>query len=211
MSGFENTRVLLSFGAAAGGFEFAMELRRNIMCKYRKTEQADPYFVYIDAESLRGDPQTRYTWDPGLGIYKMSNPCWDTFYKSAMSRCDYMVFLLSAPWLRSNWCWDEFAWYERVITEKSVTPIFVVFKDAQAILSGSSKVKDGRGGEHDLKPLWQQMISHKNAAVIDIVTEVAPEVGTVVVEGATYAYTHKYVCSSMELSAILNKIVVLQP
>jgi len=33
-------------------------------------------------------------------------------------------------------------------------------------------------------------------------------VGRVVVEGATYTYTHKYVCSSMELSAILSKIVV---
>jgi len=208
MPGFENTRVLLSFGAAAGGFEFAMELRRNIMGKYHKTEQTDPYFVYIDAESLRGDPQTRYTWDQGLGIYKMSNPCWDTFYKSAMSKCDHMVFLLSAPWLTSNWCWDEFAWYERVITEKSVTPVFVVFKDAQAILDGGNKVKDGKGGEHDLKSLWQQMISHRNAAVIDINTEASAEVGRVVVEGATYTYTHKYVCSSMELSAILSKIVV---
>lgn len=211
MPSFENTRVLLSFGAAAGGFEFAMELRRNIMGKYKKTEQTDPYFAYIDAESLRSDPQTRYTWDPNLGIYKMSNDFWKTFYQSAMSKCDYMVFLLSAPWLKSNWCWDEFDWYQRVITEKSVTPIFVVFKDAQAILNGSSKVKDSKGNDHDLKSLWQQMITHKNAATIDINTEASAEVGTVVVEGASYTYTHKYVCSSMELSAILNKIVVLQP
>lgn len=211
MPDFSKTRVLLSFGAAAGGFEFAMALRRDIMGKYGKSEQADPEFVYVDAESLRNEAQTRYTWDAALGIYKMSNPCWDTFYKSAMSRCDFMVFLLSAPWLKSNWCWDEFQWYQLVLAQRAVTPVFVVFKDAQAALAGSSMVRDAKGGQHDLKPLWQQMIAHKNAAVIDISSEAEAGLGTVSVEGASYTYTHKYVCSAQERQAILNKVIVLQP
>ncbi|MDR3640060.1 MAG: hypothetical protein P4L39_01910 [Humidesulfovibrio sp.] len=211
MPAFEKTRVLLSFGAAAGGFEFAMQLRKDIMDKYKKTEQTDPYFTYIDAESLRNDVETKYTWDQNLGIYKMSNPCWDTFYKSAMSKCDYMVFLISEPWLKSNWCWDEFNWYQMVLTEKSITPIFVVFKDALSILNGNNKVKDGKGNIHDLKPIWQLMITHKNASTVIINTDPDPGVAKVIVDGATYTYTHKYVCNTQELSAILTKINVKMP
>jgi hypothetical protein len=205
------TRVLLSFGAAAGGFEFALQLRKDIMDKYKKTDQTDPRFTYVDAISLKGDAETHYDWDPERGIFKMSNKNWETFYKTGMSQCDYMVFLISEPWLKSNWCWDEFAWYEKVLTEKAVTPVFIVFKDAQTILNGSNKVLDGKGKEHDLKSLWHQMITHKNAAVIDINTDPAPGVFKVVVEDETYTYTHKYVCNSQELSNILTKIKVNMP
>jgi len=141
MPSVKDTRVLLSFGSAAGGFEFAMELRRNIMGKYGRKFLDDPYFVYVDAESLREDKKTGYTWDEKLGIYKMSNPFWKEFYLGAMDECQYMVYLISKPWLTSNWCWDEFKWYEHVTTKKSIAPIFVVFKDAQDILTGSAMVK----------------------------------------------------------------------
>jgi hypothetical protein len=208
MPDFTKTRVVLSFGAAAGGFEFAMELRRNIMAKYGKQFLDDPTFVYLDAESLREDQATRYTWDDKLGIWKMSNEFWKQYYGSAMDNCQYMVFLISEPWLRSNWCWEEFNWYQRIITEKSVAPIFVVFKDGGRILNDGAKVKDSKGGEHDLKPLWQQIVTNPKTQVVDIATDPAPGVGTVEVEGKTYTYTHKYVCSESELSAILGKIVI---
>src|SRR5687768_5724406 len=98
----DNTRVILSFGGASGGFEFAMELRRNIMQKYNLPFNGNPAFVYLDAESLKVDPGTKYTWDEKLGIFKMSNPFWKAFYQGAMGNSKTMIFLLTGQWLRSQ-------------------------------------------------------------------------------------------------------------
>ncbi len=206
MPSFDQTRVLLSFGAAAGGFEFALQLRKDIMDKFKKTDMNEPRFVYVDAISLEGDTESHYEWDPGRGIFKMSNADWREHYLTGMRQCAYMVFLISGPWLTSNWCWDEFQWYLQAVTEHPVKPVFIVFKDAQGILNGSGKVKDGKGTEHDLRPMWQEMIARPGAVVVDIATDPEPAVGHVVVEGATYSYTHRYVCSESERAFILSKI-----
>ena len=64
MPSVSDTKVLLSFGAVQGGFEFAMQLRLDIYKKISRSFEADPYFCYVDAESLRTNQVTKYTYKP---------------------------------------------------------------------------------------------------------------------------------------------------
>ena len=76
-----STRVILSFGAAYGGFEFAMQLRSDIMERAGKPWNDDPAAVYLDHQSLKNAPGTKCEWDVEHGIHKMSNAWWKDFYK----------------------------------------------------------------------------------------------------------------------------------
>lgn len=117
--------VLISFGGAMGGFEFAWDLLRGIVEERKMT-------AYLDAISLEHDENIVYRWDKTLGVYKMSNPNWDTFYSDAMDNCKYMIFIITKPWLHSYYCLHEFKMFlERVNNPKHlITPIFVIFKEA---------------------------------------------------------------------------------
>ena len=42
--------------------------------------------MYLDAESLKKQVKTTYSWDDKLGIYKMANPFWKEFYQGAMKQ-----------------------------------------------------------------------------------------------------------------------------
>jgi hypothetical protein len=203
----QNTRVILSFGAASGGFEFAMQLRKDIMDVYNKKWEKDLSFVYLDAESLKGESGTMFTWDNTLGIYKMSNEKWAKFYKDAMSQCDYMIFLLSDPWLSSQWCWQEFEWYYDTIKTKNITPILLVFKDAQKYLD-PAKVGDNKADEKviKLKKILSALIEIKGCVVCPINSDPDPALGQIEVEGQTYKYTYRYTCTEEERSAILNSV-----
>ena len=79
----DHTRVIISFGAAFGGFEFALQLRHDIM---RAKNQKHPAYCYLDAISLQAAADTRYPWDEKYHIFKMQNPHWAQFYESAMAR-----------------------------------------------------------------------------------------------------------------------------
>ncbi len=103
----EKTRVLMSFGAVDGGFEFGMQLRLDIYQKFGKNADADPAFCYLDAESLRVDSTTKYTYDLKSDKIMMENPDWDKYYESAMKYCKTMILLITKQWLTSKWCWKE--------------------------------------------------------------------------------------------------------
>lgn len=118
--------VLISFGGALGGFEFTWDLFRRI--KKEKNMSA-----YLDAISLEHDENTVYRWDDTLGVYKMSNPNWNTFFSEAMNNCKYMIFIITKPWLHSYYCIHEYNMFlERANDSKhpTITPIFVIFEEA---------------------------------------------------------------------------------
>ncbi len=117
--------VLISFGGALGGVEFTWDLFRRIMEEKKMS-------AYLDAISLEHDEDTVYRWDKTLGVYKMSNPNWNTFFSEAMNNCKYMIFIITKPWLHSYYCIHEYNMFlERANDRKHpITTIFVIFEEA---------------------------------------------------------------------------------
>ena len=180
----QHTKVIISFGGAFGGFEFAMQLRHDIM---RAMNQAHPAFCYLDAISLQAAADTRYPWDERYHVFKMQNPHWAQFYESAMSSSNTMIFLLSANWLKSWYCWEEFDWFVERMDRTMIKPIFVVFKDARDILEKTSHEVElwgeiGSTGKYEVKKTrttnpkdWAiQMQNRANTTIIDIESEPQP-------------------------------------
>ena len=126
MPSVSDTKVLLSFGSAEGGMEFVMQLRRDIYDKFGKKLDADPYFCYLDAESLRTDRNTTYEYRPIEDINKMDNSEWRANYERAMKYCKTMVLLITKQWLNSKWCWLELNMLVEE-AEKSQKKIVVVY------------------------------------------------------------------------------------
>lgn len=117
--------VLISFGGALGGFEFTWDLFKRIVEEKKMS-------AYLDAISLEHDKDTLYRWDKTLGVYKMSNPNWSTFYSDAMNNCKYMIFIITKPWLHSFYCIHEFNMFLQRVNDPMhpITPIFVIFEEA---------------------------------------------------------------------------------
>jgi hypothetical protein len=202
--------VLLSFGSIEGGFEFAMALRWDIMKKFGKKWEDEPHFVYLDAISLEKDPGTKYTWMEEFGIYKMSNEDWEKHYKTAMIECAYMIFLISMPWLNSKWCWGEYDWYLDIAKEKSITPIFVIFQDAEYYLRNNNSIKYGEK-TRDLKNSLILTEINNPSRMVHIYRNSPNALKDVPLpkkynEEETRKCTFNYVCSEAELNQILSKI-----
>lgn len=110
----KNTKLLLSFGSA-DCFAIVKEIRNRVMEFCEKDayisylETRDSGFVYLDAETLKGKPGT-YIDEK---TKKVLNDDWEAVYKKAMENCDCMLFIITEAWLKSKWCWQELAWYNR--------------------------------------------------------------------------------------------------
>lgn len=114
-----NTRVLLSFGAAENGFEYAIAVRNAIMAKRGWTDKSS---VFVDAISAKEHDFTRIKGNKPL------NPVWSALYLGAIRQCEVMIFLVTKAWLNSQWCRQELDWWKK---NKEKTPIIVlVFDDA---------------------------------------------------------------------------------
>jgi len=201
-----NTQVILSFGAAMGGFEFAMQLRWDLMKRlYNMQWNSDPARVYLDAESLKNESNTSYNWDNQLGIYKMKNHFWASFYQGAMSQAKCMIFLFTQQWLNSQYCWEELQWYrQRLEGPTAIKPIFVVFPDARHMLSTQAIVsRDGK--RHNPSHIWESMLKVPKAAKVDINT-IADQSIRSVSSIAGHSYSYRYACSEPELNQILHHV-----
>lgn len=122
-----DTRVLLSFGSAQGGFQYTLALRQAIMEAKGWTH---PSSVYVDAVSAKEHERSRVANDRTL------NPVWSALYLSAIRCCKAMVFLVTKPWVDSQWCQQELGWWKR---NKEGTPIIVMmFEDARRHGNGGS-------------------------------------------------------------------------
>lgn len=204
------TKILISFGAISGGFEFALQLRRDLMKHFgaRMDHPANSHFVYIDAISLEGDKETHYSWNDQLGIFKMSNGNWEGHYKTAISECEAMIFILTEPWLKSSYCWEELEWYKKALlgNTNKIKPLFILFKDAKKILDENKpfKIEDKRTSSGTIvkhpKDI-NRIFRLENTVEINANSE-AP--GRVTAANGRYEYKFKYACSSAELVKIIK-------
>ena len=135
-----NTKVLISFGSAEGGFEFAMALRQEVYAHFHWEQESEPGYCYVDAESLRRDGKTTYDRNETLDTNFMRNKDWKHHYGSAMKDCSTMIILLTAQWLRSEYCWGELEMLEEIAASRGggMKVVVVVWPDARALLSGGS-------------------------------------------------------------------------
>jgi hypothetical protein len=103
-----NTKVLMSWGAADGGFQYAMDLREKLM---RLRHWTDPCAVYLDAKSIRGFPGEY----PNPNIQgAVLNTHWKEYYQAAMRNAKVMVFIATPAWLASPWCAAEHQWFDAI-------------------------------------------------------------------------------------------------
>lgn len=138
------TKVLISFGAAKGGFEFAMQLRHDIYRDCAVDPEKDPTFCYLDAEALRSVAGTTYTYKPGPDTNYMRNPHWEQHYRNAMSACSVMVLLITQQWLLSQYCWLELDLLVKLAEERPwVKTVVVMWPDGASILHTRSWTESG--------------------------------------------------------------------
>ena len=144
-----DTKVLMSFGARTGGFEFAMQLRHDIYRKFGVDPAARPGFCYLDGESLRGDPRTTYTYDARSDNNMMANPEWDENYQAAMDNCKTMVLLITREWLVSKWCWRELDMLVGVAERRGdeLKTIIVSWPDGETLLKSDGWTERQEPGE----------------------------------------------------------------
>jgi hypothetical protein len=158
MSNVSDTKVLLSFGAVQGGSEFAMQLRLDIYKKFGKSSDADPYFCYLDAESLRTYENTIYTYKPDTDMNVMSNPVWKKNYELAMRYSRTMLLLITKQWMTSRWCWLEL---DMLVTaaENSKKKIAVVYwPDAASLMKeGTWRERQEGGTTRTPKDLYERI------------------------------------------------------
>jgi hypothetical protein len=207
------TRVLISFGAASGGFELSLALRHEIYAHLKRSPEKEPALVYIDAESLREATGTKYTPNVDLDSFAMSNPKWAQFYKGAMGHCTTMIFLITAQWLRSKYCWEELEWFAERLATSSVRPIVLIFPDANAVLL-QRRVETRHGTSHRVDDLlaitrgpWAVKIPI-NTVAPSAVRHVAVEHSTVAAGQAGKTLHFNYAISEHELAAVLANVRV---
>jgi hypothetical protein len=213
----ENTKVLLSFGAWTGGFEFAMQLRMDIFRKFGKHPESDPAFCYLDAESLRNDAKTSYTYQAATDKNMMANPYWDKYYEAAMRHCETMILFITKEWLVSKWCWRELDMLVRAAEKRpELNVIIVMFPDGAAKLRTSTWTERQEGGvARSPQQLAARLDRLPNATYIRV-AESPAIVGAITrgyqnprSQGSTIgSNTFAYACSAAECDAIIANVKV---
>ena len=103
----KNTKVVLSFGAADGGYELAKDLRERLM---HMGGWDDPCAVYLDGESnnsLDDFNKDQIALDCGEAY-------WMALFKQAMRQAQAMVFIVTPQWNTSTWCLGEHQWLREI-------------------------------------------------------------------------------------------------
>lgn len=132
-----DVKVLISFGAAGGGFELAWAIKHDL------DEILGNGSTYLDAIFLSDDEHTRLTWSEQLGIWKMSNDNWLRHYVDAMNSCKSMLFIITEEWLESYYCWDEFLQF---LKTPNCKPFFLITEQAFKKLENGGCKELSNGG-----------------------------------------------------------------
>lgn len=195
----ENIKVLISFGAAGGGFELAWALKHDL------EEVLGAETTYLDAISLSGDPYTNYTWNEELGIWKMSNKHWFGQYVDAMFNSKVMIFLVTKEWLNSYYCWEEYCLF---LQSRGITPIFLVDREAlQMIEEGEERIlRNDNGGE-----LYQHLSAFRDFLMNSMFfmlerNEETAEYVWEINDNIRYIYHTKYCLSPEERVNLINRV-----
>jgi hypothetical protein len=189
------TRVIVSFGARAGGFELTLQLRLDIMDRYGRRRIArdangrflrfdvsDESFCYLDAVTLAKDAATAHPqvelnygsqaeplWRK-VDIYKMQNPFWDTFYPMAVKNAVVMIFQITKWWMSSEYCLQELAWFlvdaiQSAARGQPMACIFMVFGESKEEFA---KLLNDLHGGFDGNDLGRTLVGEKYLRLIAI-------------------------------------------
>ena len=96
---FCDSLVVISFGAAGGGFQLSQDLR-HFMLSYL---QWDSSLIYHDYASLVGHPHSRLVTGAD-GVTKQLNENWNIYFANALGASPVMVVVASESWCGSAWC-----------------------------------------------------------------------------------------------------------
>ena len=98
-SDFRDSLVVISFGAAGGGFQLSQDLRR-FMLSYLCWDDG---LIYHDYASLVGHPQSRLVMGAD-GVTRQLNDNWNIYFANALDASPVMVIVASESWCSSAWC-----------------------------------------------------------------------------------------------------------
>jgi hypothetical protein len=96
---FRDSLVVISFGAAGGGFQLSQDVRR-FMLSYM---QWDDSVIYHDYASLVGHPHSRLVTGAD-GVTRQLNDNWNVYFANALAASPVMVVVASEAWCGSAWC-----------------------------------------------------------------------------------------------------------
>lgn len=193
----ENIKVLISFGAAGGGFELAWALKHDL------EEVLGAETTYLDAISLAGDPYTRYTWNEAQGIWKMSNEHWFGQYVDAMFNSKVMIFIVTKEWLDSYYCWEE---YSLFLQSRGITPIFLVDREALQMIEEREEriLRNDNGGElYQHLPAFRDFLTNSMFFMLERNEETAEYVWEIN-DNIRYVYHTKYCLSPEKRDELIN-------
>lgn len=193
----ENIKVLISFGAAGGGFELAWAIKNEL------EKFLGEGTTYLDAISLAGDPYTRYTWNEAQGIWKMSNEHWFGQYVDAMFNSKVMIFIVTKEWLDSYYCWEE---YSLFLQSRGITPVFLVDEDAKQMLTqgGERVLRDNNGGEmYQHLTAFNDYVTNSLPFTLNRNEETAEYVWEIN-DNIRYVYHTKYCLSPEKMDELIN-------
>ena len=96
---FRDSLVVISFGAAGGGFQLSQDLRRFMLGYLGWGDSV----IYHDYASLVGHPQSRLVTGAD-GATKQLNDNWNLYFSNALEASPVMVVVASEAWCGSAWC-----------------------------------------------------------------------------------------------------------
>lgn len=100
--------VVISFGAANGGAVCAGWLRDQL----HRNVSIPKDSIYFDTLTLLDKPETKQVRKGETsGAIAPLNPFWQLYYKEAMGKADWMIFIITKEWLASPYCQYEFQWF----------------------------------------------------------------------------------------------------
>jgi hypothetical protein len=195
----KDTKVILSFGSAAGGFQYALALRRAIYVQRFMLDPntASPGLVYMDTASILTEPHLTWTWNDVIKELTAKNAYWKDLWTGGLLSAGTVIFCVTAAWIESASCQAELELYKAQFAKNNkLVGVFVVFPDAKAKFDS-----------------WQ--LSNKaspisglfNTRVIRASGGAAPGGATFMFEGHTIPITFNYATSHTETEAIMRCII----
>jgi hypothetical protein len=191
-----------------------MQLRMDIYRKFGKNPGHDSAFCYLDAESLRNDAKTSYTYQTATDKNMMASPYWDKYYEAAMRHCRTMILFITKEWLVSKWWWRELDMLIRAAERRP--ELNVMFPDGAAKLRTSTWTERQEGGvartpldlaiRLDRLPNATYIRVAESPAIVGAITRSYQNPGS---QGSTIgSNTFAYACSAEECGLIIASVKV---
>lgn len=118
--------VVISFGAADGGAVCAGWLRDQLHARLAIPKD----LIYFDTLTLLDKPETNpVRKGETSGAIAPLNPFWQLYYKEAMGKAEWMIFIITKEWLASRYCQYEFEWFLAHLKNQNKLKGMAIFLD----------------------------------------------------------------------------------